>query len=517
MAWPPSVNVYEENNPTKYTDMNKPLADLIARTDWLKQQIDQVTAGKNLVALYDNVSEDVSVGDAVYLDTSDGTLKPALAGFASAYAADGSLRLAESGYITGFVTDKPNAASAYVVTSGTYSDQALADIIFGGGASAGIYRLSMTNAGEVTATEQELDILAVQYDGAGSMTLFDKRASIPNHIHQAYSLDQVWLAESDSQFDDMEKPAGATFGYDLANDSDLQRLFPQVPGYTRIFADGNLLSETEVIANKDNIWWVDATLPTPTVPTDYTELEAFITTPYTFGEPILRGARSDTPTEIVLSADQGILTANMASWSTVDGGPSAKAVIGLSGREATLGSVVSSVEVIGDLEKSESAQGAVTLSLGEGINRFIEPYITNLNNAVEASDGYYTYYALPAGRDASMLGRISIPYFSGASLEAAVIAEVYGLAGGGAIPALTVEHSAKAYPSSQVAMNSAWDDTFTLPTPSIDANNTLIVEALEADRFLVTSRGTVYVSLGFDNGLSEDIRIVRFGVILYTV
>lgn len=515
MAWPPTVNVYKFENPTAYTDMNKPLADLIERTDWLKQQVDQITAGRNLVALYDNVDASVIVGDAVYLDTATGTVKRALARFAAEYAADGSLRLADSGYVLGIVTEKPNATSARVVTTGTYEDQILADVVFGVSADPGVFRLSMTNDGELTKDEQELDILVAVYQGGGRFALFDKRASIPNHIHQLYTLGGLWLAESDSQFDDMEKPAGAVYGYDLANDPDIQRLFPNIPGLIRLYGDGDLLLDTEVIANSDNIWWVDSA-PVPSDPADYGTIEAAITTPYTFGEPILRGARSDTPTELLLSADQGILTANMAPWDTTIGGAVAQAVTGLSGRVATLGPVVSSVGVIGDLEKIEDSNGGVVLSLGLGLNQLIEPQIVNLNNAVEASDGYYVYYALPTGRDAALLGRISIPYFQSATLEAAVVAEVHGQSGGGAIPALNVNYSVKNYPAALSFMGSTWDGTFNMPTPAIAANHALIVEADAGDRFNVTSKGTVYLEIGFDSP-AEDIKIARFGLILYVV
>lgn len=516
MAWPPSVNVYKEDNSTEYTQMNKPLADLIERTDWLKQQVDQITAGTNLVALYDNVDASVSVGDAVYLDTSTGTIKPALARFASEYAADGSLRLADSGYVLGLVVEKPNATSARVFTTGTYEDQILADTVFGVSADPGVFRLSMLNDGELTLAEQELDILVAVYQGGGVFSLFDKRASIPNHIHQIYPLDGLWLVVGDAQFDEMEKPAGAVYGYDLANDADMQRLFPNIPGLIRVYGDGDLLLDSEVIANTDNLWWVDASVPTPSEPTDFGQLEAAITTPYTFGEPILRGARSDTPTELELSALQGILTANMAPWTTLIGGASAQAVVGVAGRQATLGPVVSSVDVLGDLTKVEDSNGGVVLSLGLGINQFIEPKIVNLNNALEASDGYYVYYALPSGRDAAMLGRITIPYFTGANLKAAVVAEVHGLAGGGAIPALNVNYSVKNYPAALQYMGSTWDGSFTLPTPAIAANNALIVEADAGDQFEVTSKGTVYLSLGYDSP-AEDIKIARFGLILYVV
>jgi hypothetical protein len=523
MAWPPTVTVYKEDNSTEYTEMNKPLADLTERTDWLKQQVDQITAGRNLVALYANVDDSVAVGDAVYLDTATGIVKPALARFANEYAADGSLRLADSGYVLGLVTEKPNATSARVFTNGTYEDLALANTIFGPGASPGIYRLSMGNAGELTTEEQELDILVAVYQGDGIFTLFDKRASIPNHIHQIYKLiPGGWFVDTDAQFDEMEKPEylvnnpGAGFGYDLASDPDVSRLFPNVPSLIRIYGDGDLLLETEVIANVDNIWWLGQG-PVPSAPDDFGTLEVAITTPYSFGEPILRGARSDTPTELLLSADQGILTANMSPWAIEDVTEQATAIVGLDGRTAERGPMVSRVDVIGDLERSVNSQGVVTLSLGLGLNQFIEPQIVNLNNSIEASDGYYVYYALPSSRNASMLGRISIPYFTGANLAAAVVAEVHGLSGGGSIPQLTVNYSVKNYPSLVSYMGSVWDGSIVLPTPAIPANNALIVETAEEDRFLVTSKGTVYVELSLDNIIGEDVKIARFGVILYVV
>lgn len=507
MNWSNTVPLYEFENSTKYDDMNKPLQSLIDRTDWLKQQVEQMTAGQNLIGTFDNLDSETVVGDAVYVDDT-GEVKKALAGFSTEFAADGSFRLARSGYVLGIVIEKTNATSGTVFTMGTMQSQSLADDALGAGAAPGIYRLSMTNDGELTDDEQELDILVVQYHGAGVMTLFDKRAAIPNHIHQTYVLDQAWLVESDSSFDEMEKPAGATYGYDIFNDANMLRIFATVPGAVRIFGDGVLLAETEVIGNEDNLWWVTA----GTDPTDYAVLTATITMPYTFGEPVLRGARTDNPDEILLSALQGILTVNLTDWTYEDVAAIGKAVVAFDGRTAKRSPVVSEVAVVGDLqETTNQATGLVTLSLGQGINTFIEPQIVNLNNAIEANDGYYTYYALPADRDSFMLGRISLPYFSGATLQATIVAEVQGLAAGGAIPALAVSYAVQPYQDVATPMPSAWDASITLPTDVIPANNGKIVAAVAT--FAVTSKGAIHIKLGFDTP-TEDIKITRFGVIL---
>jgi hypothetical protein len=511
-TWKGTVRLYEFENSTEFDEMNKPLQDLIERTDWLKSQVDQITAGENLIATYADMDETTAVGEAVYIDPNTGTVKQALAGFKNEYAQDGSLRLSDSGYVLGIVIEKLNATSGRVWINGTIEDQTLADATLGVSADPGIYRLSMTNNGELTPAEQELDILVIQYAGNGVMTLFDKRAAIPNHMHQTYILTETWLLESNSQFDEMVKPSGATYGYDLASDADIQRIFSGPASLVRIYGDGKLLLETEVLSNEDNIWWVDAV----TVPTDYTDLEAVITTPYTFGEPILRGARTDTPDEITLSAEQGILTTNMKPWVEEVGPAQDTAVGSVNGRTATIVPVVSSVGVLGDLEKAEDGNGGVVISLGLGLNSFIEPKIVNLNNAIEVTDGYYVYYALPAGRDAKMLGRISIPYFQDANLEAAVVAEVQGLSGGGAIPALNVNYRTIEFSDTEKALPSSWEGAFTLPTPAITANNQLVVEADGGDRFNVTSKGTVFLELGFDTP-SEDLKITRFGVVLYTI
>ncbi len=511
-TWKGSVRLFVFENSTQFDEMNKPLNDLIERTDWLKSQVDQITAGENLIATYADMDSNVSVGDTVYIDPDTGTINQALARFKNEYAQDGSLRLSDSGYVLGIVIEKLNATSGRVWINGTIDDQSLADASLGVSADPGVYRLSMTNAGELTDAEQELDILVVQYAGNGVMTLFDKRAAIPNHMHQTYILPETWLIESNVQFDDMVKPAGATYGYDLASDADMQRIFSGPASLVRIYGDGKLLLETEVLSNEDNLWWVDGV----TVPTDYTVLEAVIVTPYTFGEPILRGARTDTPDELSLAAEQGILTVNMKDWDISAGTPSNVAIKSLSGRSAETTPNVSSVGVLGDLEKVEDGNGGVVISLGLGLNSFIEPKIVNLNNAIEVTDGYYVYYALPAGRDANMRGRISIPFFQDANLAAAVVAEVQGLEAGGAIPALVINYRTIEYSSPEQPLPSSWEGSFVLPTPVITANNQLVVEADILDRFNVTSKGTVFLEIGFDSP-SEDIKITRFGVVLYTI
>ena len=46
-TFPGSVRLFKFENSTEFDEMNKPLNDLIERTDWLKSQVDQITAGES--------------------------------------------------------------------------------------------------------------------------------------------------------------------------------------------------------------------------------------------------------------------------------------------------------------------------------------------------------------------------------------------------------------------------------------------------------------------------------------
>ena len=516
-TWPTTVPMYPEGGSTKSTDMNQPIQALIDRTDYLKSMLDQIASGKRLTSQCNKISADAVQGDAVYFDLDTGLFQPGLAKWSDTLGEDGSLNAAPSSLILGFVLSKDTATSGVIGLYGEIDDPDVITAIFGATPVPGLYFLSPVDAGKVTQTEPTVKVPAIFYTYEGRAIILENKAWGPNHIHKTFMMAQEWLVVSDPEFADMVVPAGAIYGYDIGSDYNLKSLFSIFPGAVKLSADGMILYADSVVVNDDNIWWVGAGDPNAVV-----NMECYSMIPFSYGEPILRGAKTDFPLELTISALQGMLTINPVPWSSGGIAPSGVAVSSVNGKIYTLTPVISALKAgPGALVNVNLLTGNAVVSLDRMVEALIDAEIVDLSNAVQVADDPYILFSLPADRVSYLLGRNAIPKLgTDVTFAAAAFMMAKGIQGGTVgspinFPALSVtltfvpSPKAGAVPlASAIVQNTAFA-TF----PSVQ-DTLYYAETPAGDRIPVTGEGTLSVRIdGAADAYDKD--LLRFGILIY--
>jgi hypothetical protein len=147
------------------------------------------------------------------------------------------------------------------------------------------------------------------------------------------------------------------------------------------------------------------------------------------------------------------------------------------------------------------------------IGNLLDVDLVNLDNAVESTDGVYTFLTLPAARTASVVGRVPVPAFSEAvSLQARAFVVFRGSTGGCVLSAELVSIAAPG--ASPVAISSA----ITVSTDITNAGATVsgnLYLVQSTDPVAVTGGGMVYVKVTATTP-TVDKNLFRAGIILET-
>ena len=525
-TWQPTVPLFTVSSDTKSATLNQPIQALIQRTDYLKTVLDDVTAGQQLIIPCTNLGSTTVVGDAVYLDPTDETYKPAVAKWEDTYAADGNLVVADSSIVIGFVLSKTTSTSGVIVSQGLVDDAAFILAALGASPAPGLYLLSAATAGAVASAVVGLNIPCLFYLGGDRCLILDRSTWLAHsHIHRTFTMAAGWAVVADAQFDDMTKPAGATYGYQIASDTDLTELFTVVPGMIKVTGSnvavpgGTILATTQVVINSDNVWWVEAATNPATV---YTEYIMYASVPVSYGEPIVRGAKSNYPLELAVSASQGMLTIDPVAWALGTATASGTALKSVSGKTYNTTPVISSLANAGGAAISVNlTTGAATIGLDSSFEAMIDADIVNLDNAVQSVDSPFAYFTLPANRTAEIIGRVPIPKYDTGTLVAAAFAEVRGINGATVLtpinfPALTVTMTFVPSPDpTPIALGSLVPLVTSFALFSSVQDTLYYSETPDpAGHIAVSSEGMLYIKISIAAG-SYDKDIFRFGAILY--
>jgi len=524
-TWQPTVPLFPTSSDTKSSTLNQPLQALIQRTDYLKAVLDAVTAGQQLTIPCTNLGATTVVGDAVYLDPDDETYKPAVAKWKDEYGPDGNLVPADSAIVIGFVLSKTSATSGVIVSQGLVDDAAFTLAVLGASPTPGLYLLSASTAGAVASAVVGLNVPCLFYLGGDRCLVLDRSTWLAHsHTHRVFTMSAGWAPVADAQFDLMTKPSGATYGYKIASDANLTELFTVIPGMIKVTGSnvavpgGTILTTTQIVVNSDNVWWVEAATDPAVV---YDEYILYASIPVSYGEPIIRGAKSDYPDELDVSAEQGMLTVNPVPWTGGATGPSGTAIKSVSGKTYNTTPVISSLADAGGLTISVNLlTGAATIGRDDTFEALIDADIVNLDNAVQSLDSPFVYFTMPANRAAEIVGRVPVPKFS-ASLVAAAFAEVRGINGATLLvpitfPSITVTMTFVPSPEvTPVALGSLVPLVTSFSSFSSVQDTLYYLETPDpAGRIAVSSEGMLYVRLSIAAG-SYDKDIFRFGAILY--
>ena len=522
LSWVDQVPLYQHDSDTQSSTMNQPLQALIDRTDYLKSYLEQVSANSRLIIACNRLSSDTAKGDAIYFNTETDQYEPALAKWDDEYADDGSLQPAPSAVMLGFVLQKTTANSGYIFLYGELEDASFVTSLLGADPDPGLYYLSSLEAGKVTLDEPPIRVPCLFYVGQDRCVALEHKAWWPNHIHKNFELEESWYTADppDPRFEGMTIPAGALFGYDIASDTELSSLFSIVPGAVTVIGDGTILGTDKVVVNDDNIWWMD----NASLPTAY-ELWVYAAIPYSYGEPILRGAQTNKPEELTVTAEQGMLTIDPADWAQEGATANSRTCIsGIAGRKYTKSEQISQVLEGPGVTVTVDSEGKATVSASQQVEALIDADLTNLDNAVESSDGSFVYFTLPADRDASFTGVCAIPKFDGtATIHAAAFAVrrgIFGATVGSPItfPELTVDMTfvptAKGEPYVDISSPSTLATS--LAGESTVQERLYYQESPEVGgRIEVESEGQLFVKISIAAG-NYDKDIFRYGIILYT-
>lgn len=431
--WRPNVRPPLDGEGVKSSVASRAHLDGLQRTNHLKERLDAMEAGSALVRYDQSVDPDLLPGRPLYLSDSGVWLA------ATVEASD------EGGTIAA-VTEKGAALGALLrVTSvGT------GDVLLSGYAEISDEHMEaacspqepqegpvwLGSAGGLSFLPSGLSILLgyvkqaesgwlLFWHGAPSGTLYD-------HIHLRFELAPImdeasvpgdsfpgsgWL-ETDS-FPGVTPPAGAAYGYMVAEHADLSAVWPPIPvGTAAVYVDGLEVTGAQVIVNEDGIWWMDE----GTDPDDYARITLLITQ-YGHGSPaIVNSIVSDSAILNVKdkageTASIGHLRLSLANPKETTNNDTSSAVVrslNLATGEAVLGHAVTAIKsgggivITGDDAGNGYRKGRVTLVGSGSIARDMDVEVVALDRAEERIVSGHTLLVFPANTLCSIRGSFRI-------------------------------------------------------------------------------------------------------------
>lgn len=282
--WVSKTNPVKDGEQVNAQTTNRQPGQLQQRTDYLKQRLDNITAGRALYATNVAVSTDVETGFAVYWNAVKQEYQPALAkvefnGMLGAYT------IADSSYAVGMCVFKYSTTRADIVLFGLAVDFDLTNCAGVSGfnpAEAGAYYLSSAVAGHIVRQKPPVSVFICFARGDGSVHVQPTpRDLLDSHIHYAFDLvaqpagqiecphvdmpyvfavpnpmEQGWLPVS--EFDPDTVPVGAKYGYNLVAHPELDRVWPPIPtDSVYIEQNGIGVPHDRFIVNIHGLWWME--------------------------------------------------------------------------------------------------------------------------------------------------------------------------------------------------------------------------------------------------------------------
>lgn len=293
---------------------SNPTRDLESRTNYLKEVIDAVEAGRLLVHTDQTFAPDVLEGHVVFWNDQEKRFEQGLAG-ATADADSGAFVPTTASNAIGICILKDSATGGTVGTVGMHKfTPAQIENMIEGDAEPGRYYLSGVSPGKMKKQKPPVSV-AVAYllgpvdDCETDSWVFIMPALsdfLEDHVHFQYDLiarpagvtvptvDSVhvitdpdsslqgWLPADDASFNSTA-PADAKFGYNLAAHTSLSNVWPPIPitatllemfkrksyAAANVWEDGaNRVGEPYVQFTKDGIWWMSDCYDQVPWPTD---------------------------------------------------------------------------------------------------------------------------------------------------------------------------------------------------------------------------------------------------------
>ena len=516
--WNDSVPLIVDGSTGNQTTFNTPLQALIDRTDYLKQELDDLSNLSNTIQTNVVLADTTAVGDLVYWDATYSRMDLALAVWDTTYDTNGELKVSPKAKVAGLVISKSADTIGDLLLAGEYESAAVVTALLGASPVQGVNYLSNLTAGKAISTAPALKVPVLTYEGSNKIVLNLAAVPTPNHIHKALDLAESWLLITDPAFDDMDIPGTAVMGYDIASDADLTEMFATYHGEMSVFNDGLLMGTDSIVINGSNIWWMRVDVPQGV-------FKAFAYMPFLNGEPVLRSASSDTPAELTLSATNGNLKVNAVAWTTAAAEVvTPSAITDITGKVITKTPVITSIKAGNGADVSVTSLGKAVVSLDTTMEALIDAELVDLNNALQFTDDPYILFNFPASRVSSILGRVPVTKLSADNTYSmAVWAMVKGMVGGTigspvTFPSLTVAMTFVPSPAA-AAIDLGTVTTITTSLPDLDTAQGYIYyneTPSGLGRITVTSEGTLYIKLSAVSASGDKV-MFRFGAKTYVV
>lgn len=519
--WKTIVRKYDGTTRYDVDPMNTPVTDLEARTDYLKQTLDMLTDKSSVTLVQAPCDTDVVAGTAVFFDKTSGRFGKAKAAWSGEYGPNGELVAADEAILIGIALTAGALGFTDIVKEGSASlnDVQMNNLFGTTDPAKGMWYLSGFTKGLLSSTKEACPIPALFHRGSGECLLMVGAPPEHSHIHKYHELAESWYDVSDPRFDGMEKPVGAIWGYDKANDDDVNELFMTYPGDFTVTVAG--VVDVNYQTTTDNVWYTQAAQPQP-----YNHIVIYTSVPYNYGQPIVRAMRTDTLDELSIQGDNGVVTVNMRDRIMADAGLSGIALSAVSGRTFERTKNVSTVRTQGDGIRSVTNEttGEVVLTASLTNHAKLRAELINFNNAMQVTDGPFVYLAFPTDRTSEMTGVIPCPSLtplSGFHYELKVFADARGMLGGTpsspvTFPSLsvTVDYLMDPDAGSPVDMTSAPTLSTTLPATPTD--QTMVYRLESPDVMSVNHEGIAYVTLSATSS-SGNKNLTGFGIMIEIV
>ena len=253
MTFQRNFNVITDGENVNASVSNRTARQLISNVNYLNEQMGNLLAGAGNYAYGVTVSSDTVVGSPVYLDSSTGAYKSALAATNASEAEMQVLELAETSRVWGVVIQKHSSTTADLLLAGLANIDISAAIYPAAAVAAGTYFLSGAQAGRLSKTRPAVGIPVLRSDGNGKVLVIPNTIDLLHtHLHYKFYLqpqfcgDSVtagtgtttinnvdtdlegWLPADHASFGG-NAPSGARFGYNIAANSKLSSLWPPIP------------------------------------------------------------------------------------------------------------------------------------------------------------------------------------------------------------------------------------------------------------------------------------------------
>lgn len=503
-TWPASITPIKEGPATPEV-FNTPLTQLEKRTNYLKQRIEEATAGET-TKVY--LPVEGLEAEQVVAWNSEGNLVPAIAKWNEEKGPNGELEASLISHPYGIILNIEDGV-AEILTGGSVDASEL------GLPENAIIWLSCGAPGEITTDRPPIGV-RIGFSGGGIFTFSPAVPLGDAHTHARISLTAGWLPYDDVVFEGLIPPAGASLGYDIDTDPCVAEALAYPAGDAICFVDGAI--EFDLVSYSGNIWWVGDVGEVPAT------AEAFLLAPVTFDTPVLRALTTDTPEYFDISSSKGLVTINMKPLLE-EGGPygdcddprtyeeEVRWTIGsINGRTYRRSRNVSRVVAGPGISVVTDSKGRalVAADVPEGLK--LRPVLVDMDRSLHVVDGGLQKLVFPANKESSVIGGINIPNYETVSLAVRPFVEAF-IKGGISTTEFSVDIRIVPDPEGG---NTTVQGPYSTTIAPISGAAGDIAYGTAVSSIAISSGARIFVQIETTAGAS-DVELIGFGVVLEAV